>query len=107
MPGDSTIAPPANYMLFAVSGDGRPSQAIYIGLGGATPAAAPFYDPPVNPILASGTYTITTAARAGCAANYLSYPTCATSNQVQMDVQGSRSSLKGQYVDIMVQTEFL
>lgn len=61
--------------MFAVSNTGRPSQGVYIGLGGAVPAAK--YYEPLNPgIIADGTYTIqsTTASVAAC--KYLGIPAC-------------------------------
>ena len=88
MPPNSSIAPPANYMLFAVTSQGRPSQAVYIGLGGATPATSYFTDPAVTPFFANGTYNITSRARRGTCAAALSYQFCNTSNDVIMDTQG-------------------
>ena len=95
MLSNSSLAPPANYMLFAVSSQGRPSQAVYIGLGGATPATSYFIDPAVTPFFANGTYTITSRARRGACPALLSYQSCNTSNDVVMDVQGDHSSLYG------------
>ena len=74
-PPNSTIAPPGNYLVFAVSAKGRPSQGVYVGLGGAVPAAK-VYVPIPTPVLADGVYTIqsTAATLTGCKNLYV--PTC-------------------------------
>ena len=93
MPPSTSIAPPGNYMLFAVSRDNRPSQAVYIGLGGAVPAPL-FTDPPANPIFADGTYTIINRGRRGQCAPNLSYQPCSLSNDPIMDTQGESHNLE-------------
>ena len=79
MPPNVNVAPPGNYKLFVTTTEGRPSQSVYIGLGGATPAPGPFTDAPRPPVLADGTYTITARGRTTCPAS-LSYGTCSQSN---------------------------
>lgn len=84
-PPDATIAPPGIYDLFVVSA-GRPSQAISIGLGGATPQP-PFQDPPIAPLFADGTYTIATPGRTADCGPYLVASDCSAGNIVALGAQ--------------------
>ena len=88
MPPNATIAPPGIYQLFAVSNQGRPSNGVNIGVGGATPAAGPFYEPGTPPILPSGTYNITSLGRGACNAS-LAPTLCSQGNLVTMSNQGA------------------
>ena len=87
VPPNATIATPGIYQIFAVTSQGRPSQGVNIGLGGATPAAGPYYEPTPNLPLPSGPYNITSRGRAGCNA-YLNGVPCNQGNQITMDTQG-------------------
>ena len=73
-PINSTIAPPGNYMVFAVSASGRPSQGVYIGLGGAVPA--PAYTTPRPTPYPDGLYTIKSTGAAIEACPYLAADAC-------------------------------
>ena len=88
MPPSASIAPPGIYQLFAVSNQGRPSNGVNIGVGGATPAAGPFYEPGTPPILPSGTYNITSLGRGACNAS-LAPTLCSQGNLVTMSNQGA------------------
>ena len=90
MPPNANVAPPGNYQLFVTTTQGCPSQGVYIGLGGATPAPGPFTDAPRPPVLADGTYTITARGRVSCPAS-LSYNTCSQSNDAIMGTGGKSS----------------
>ena len=80
-PISAGIAPPGNYLVFAVSANGRPSQGIYIGLGSAAPAPLLYTTPPPE-VLPNGYYTIQNvdASLANCP--YLSVPACGGNNTV-------------------------
>ena len=71
-------------MLFIMAA-GVPGQAIYIGLGGAAPAAStPITTPqplPVTPVLPNGMYTISAFGRAACA-NALTATACGGADTV-------------------------
>lgn len=79
-PPNANIAPPGNYLVFAVSSSGRPSQGVYIGLGGAKPAPK-YFEPANRAVLADGAYTIQSTAPALAGCRYFSVPPCSGSTE--------------------------